>query len=95
MPALCATGAGEAVGEDAALEVAAELALDVAGNRAGVIAFTASQRKPGLEVRLNRAIQPSLHAEALQSPSPTSASSGPAALRSADVKRVPNSGTPK
>lgn len=39
MPALRATGAGEAVREDAALEVATELTLDVAGNRAGVVVF--------------------------------------------------------
>lgn len=37
MVALRATGAGEAVGEDAALEIAAELTLDVTGNRVGII----------------------------------------------------------
>lgn len=57
MSALRAVGAGEAVRKDAALQITAELALDIAGNRIGVIEFTASQRKPGLEVSLDRAIQ--------------------------------------
>lgn len=48
VPALCATGAGEAMGEDDALELTAELALNVAGNRVGVIEFATSQRKPSL-----------------------------------------------
>lgn len=52
-----ATGAGEAVCEDAALRIPAELALDVAGDRVGVIELAASQRKPSLEVSLDRAIQ--------------------------------------
>ena len=37
VPALCATGPRETVGEDAALQVAAEFALDIAENRVGVI----------------------------------------------------------
>ena len=56
MPALRATGAGETMGENAALEVVAEVALDVAGDRVGVARAT-SQRKPRLEMRLDRAIQ--------------------------------------
>jgi hypothetical protein len=55
--ALRAMGAGETVGENAALQVATELALNLVGNRIGVIQLAASQRKPSLEVNLDRAIQ--------------------------------------
>ena len=57
MPAWHAKGAGETMGENAALEVVAEVALDVAGDRVGVVARATSQRKPRLEMRLDRAIQ--------------------------------------
>jgi hypothetical protein len=43
------------MGEDAAFE-RAEVALDVTGDRVGVIAFAMSQREPKLEVSLDRAI---------------------------------------
>ena len=44
------------MGEDAAREVVAKLLLGVAGKRVGLIGFSAPQRKPGLEVSLDRAI---------------------------------------
>ncbi|MEO9162183.1 MAG: hypothetical protein ABI349_07295 [Casimicrobiaceae bacterium] len=45
------------MGEDAAFQIAAELALDIAGNRVAVIAPVASQREPGREVGLHGAIE--------------------------------------
>ena len=36
MPALSAAGAGEAMGEDAAVEIAAELTFDVSGYRVAI-----------------------------------------------------------
>jgi hypothetical protein len=53
--ALRAPRAGEAMREDAAFEIAAEVALDIAGDRVGVIALAMSQREPSLEVSLGRA----------------------------------------
>ena len=54
VPALPAAGAGEAVGKDAALQVTAELALDVGGYR---FITRAGQREPGREVGLHGAVQ--------------------------------------
>jgi hypothetical protein len=55
--ALRAMGAGETVGENAALPVATELARNGVGDRIGVIQLAASQCKPSLEVSLDRAIR--------------------------------------
>ena len=57
VPALRVPRAGQAMGEDATFEIAAEVALDVAGERVGVIAFAMSQHEPSLEVTLDGAIQ--------------------------------------
>ena len=43
--------------EDAAFQIAAELALDVVGNRVIVIAPVAPEREPGREVGLDGAVQ--------------------------------------
>lgn len=48
--------AGEAMGEDAAFEIAAELTFHM-GRRRGVIGSVSAERAPGLEVRLNGEIQ--------------------------------------
>ena len=56
MPVLPTTGPGEAVGEDAAVEIAAELLLDVGGYRVTVTIAIAGKREPSLEVRLHGAI---------------------------------------
>ena len=89
VPALPAAGAGEAVGQDAALQVAAELALDVGGYR---FITRAGQREPGREVGLHGAVQqralgpaPPVRRSALarpETPRP-SAMRAPAARRSA------------
>ncbi len=55
--ALPTTGAGETVGEDAALQVAAEFALDVGRHWVAVIEPVAPEREPGREVGLHGAIE--------------------------------------
>ena len=52
MPALSAPRAGKAVGEDAALEVTAELPLDMGRNRPVVIMAFEVMGEPGREVFL-------------------------------------------
>jgi len=47
----------EARGPSRYTVVVAEVALDVAGDRVGVVARATSQRKPRLEMRLDRALQ--------------------------------------
>ena len=47
-------GAGEAVGQDAALEIASEFALHVAGYRVPIAVAFARQREVGLQVLLDR-----------------------------------------
>jgi len=57
VPALPTMGPRETVGGDAAFEIATELALDVAGNRIGVVLRVAGEREPSREVGLDGAIQ--------------------------------------
>ena len=57
VPALAAAGAGEAVGEDAAVEIAAELPLHVRRHRPVVVMTVAALGEPGLEVLLDAAIE--------------------------------------
>jgi hypothetical protein len=53
-------GAGEAVGQDAALQVAAQLALHVAGYRVPIALAFARQSEVGLQVLLDEAVEDSL-----------------------------------
>lgn len=54
MPALVTVGAGKAVRQDAAFEIAAKGTLDMGGRR--FIEFPGREFQPGFEVRLNRAV---------------------------------------
>ena len=57
MPALPATGAGEAMSEVAAFQIAAELALDVGWHRIAIDGAVARQRQSSREVGLHGAIE--------------------------------------
>ena len=58
--AVAAPRTREAVGEDAALQVAAELTLDIFRNRTVVVVAVAALGEPGLEVLLDAAIEHAL-----------------------------------
>ena len=59
-PAIRAVGAGEAIGEDTAFQVASEVPLDIGRHRMSVpIAFT-RQHQVGLQVLLDDAVQDGL-----------------------------------
>ncbi len=58
MSALPTAGPRETVGEDAAVEIAAELALDVDRHRIAIDGPVAGEREPGREVGLDGAIAP-------------------------------------
>ena len=60
MPALPAPGPGEAVGEDAALQIAAKLPLHIFRHRPQVIVNVAALGEPGLEVLLDAAVEHAL-----------------------------------
>jgi hypothetical protein len=60
VPALSAASAGEAMGEDAAVEIAAELPLHMLRHRPLVIVAVAALGEPGLEVFLDAAIEHAL-----------------------------------
>ena len=57
VPALPTSGPRETVSEDAALEIAAELALDVGRHRIAIDGPVAAEREPGLKVGLHGAIE--------------------------------------
>ena len=59
LAAFPATGAGETMGEDAAVEIAAELVLDVDRHRIAIAGPVAGEREPGLKVGLHGAISAS------------------------------------
>ena len=60
VPALPAAGAGKTVGQEAALQVTAELALHILRHRFVVIMAFAALGEPGLEVFLDAAIEHAL-----------------------------------
>jgi hypothetical protein len=60
VPALTPAGAGEAIGGDAAVEVAAKLTLYMFRHRPLVIVNVAALGEPGLEVLLDAAIEHAL-----------------------------------
>ena len=55
-----AAGTGEAVGQDAALQVASQFALHVAGYRVPIAVAVARQREVGLQVLLDEPVEDGL-----------------------------------